>query len=251
MTIEEKYNLTKSPFTLYVVIGDSFLDSSRRYIVSMTPIPIQFLLSICQAANFICEFYETSDGEEADIYLDYFKLEDDNFPYSSYPYRTVTMKFGTLKPNYVEKTFQFLKVFSVNMWVTILICIILISLIVYIVFGRKVAILSSIFYMCSSFLGQYHDWRPRTIAQRILIIFLNCGIMLIALAYCSVLLSMLTMSLREKGIKTIDDLYDALKTDKGKLINYEGYDTHLALIRLRDEKMHFIAEKLKNCRKIA
>lgn len=219
--------------------------------ISIPDAPIVHAMRIfCECAEFICTFYDEKRVKYADIILINHVLRWNTLLLDSYPYDTNAITFGIMKPTYAEKTFQFLKVYRVNMWIAVLMCMLFAPFIMYFTFRQRISLLSSFFYVCSSFFGQYHDWKPQTNAQKLLIGCFNFGVMLISLGYCSVLLSMLTLPMREKGIKDSNGLYDAVRKGTVKLTDLEHSQIYVILLLSTDFKIHFLGEQLKTSSKI-
>lgn len=240
-------NFTKLPNQVDIQLSRLLLlwDSSPAE-MNRNMVPVRVMLMICEATNFICHFHTDHMTSDWDVHLNFFQLEATYIPITSYPYYSSAITFGTLKPNYIEKTpFQFMKVFEINMWFSILMCMAFASLFNYFVFGRKITLFSSFFYVCNSLIGQFHDWRPRSNPQKLFTIFLNCGIMLISVSYCSVLLSILTLPLKGELIENSDDLYVAVLRGNVRLTDFSNGQTGYSLAQSRNEKIRFLGEELE------
>lgn len=207
---------------------------------------------LCEALGFRCKFYNLRWYKEADLLYD-LQLEgtpERFFPYISYPYRMDYLTFASKLPDYKKSTFNIFSSFTLSVWIGIFLAIIFISIIQSFIFKHRTSILLSLFYTWNTFCGQFHDWKPKSGAQKVLILSWSVGMTFITVSYASVLLSSLTAPYREKGVDDFNGLYYQLREGRVKvteLFNTGFYDYFMLM---NNEKMQFIGEMLKKSQKV-
>lgn len=231
--------------------NDIYNTSSSGEVILEESVSANVMKFICLTSRFICKFYGKDSNKVIDIAAGSFVLRENSYKYSSFPYFHSEISFAALKPDYADKTFQIFKIFSFNMWIGIIISIIIISLLNYLIFKERNNFLLTFSHVLCSLVLQYHDWKPKTCLQKLIVIFPNYGIMLITIAYTSVLLSLITMPMKKERIETVDALYQALVRRKVTVTDFENIETYRPLILSSIEKIRFIGEELKRSPEIS
>lgn len=204
---------------------------------------------ICQSASYDCKYYISEALKYADLKTDFY-LEEAVYNYVSYPYSHSCITFVTRRPDYITKSFQFIRVFNLNVWLSILIAMMATSLFYHFLFHRRISVLMSFFYTWNTLFGQYHDWKPKSKAQKVLVITWNIGMILISGCYCSILLSKFAEPFKEESIKDFDELYDQLHKGKVKVAESQFLPVHGMLLQSENAKLKFIGEKLEKNPKV-
>lgn len=243
-------NSTETPNTINIYLAWHVENSMNpRSVHNEDGLPISVMKIICEAAGFVCNFLDENTWESVDIrisrrnlynYDDYIFLEE-----TTYPYAVDALTYGMLKPNYTRKLPQFTKTFLMKMLITILTCTIFILLTNYFIFRRRFPIWLPFFYSLGAFFGHYQEWKPTSVARRILAIFWNCGIMLIYVSYSSAILSILIVPVREENLKSSNDIRSALLNGTVQLTDFEFSRNDRDMQEFPDEKLRFLGEELE------
>lgn len=164
----------------------------------------------------------------------------------SYPYFYDGFTFATKKPEFLPKFLAVVYPFTFELWILIVACLIFMCLLFYTIHRQRCSFEKAVLKTFGIFLNKCTGFDSGTLGERLLLVSWMLGSMFITMSYMAVLLSFLTLPVREEGIKTIQDLSDAIAEGKYHAATYKGNYIPEVLSRSKDQNLHTIGNDVKN-----
>lgn len=140
----------------------------------------------------------------------------------TYPLHVTDFTFMTDKPEPHPKNFAVFDVFSLEVWIGILLSLILVSLFLYMLLKRKETYSTILIESIGCLLEQSFSFNVRQNNTVLLLFYWFIGVTVLTTSYKAVILSVITVP-RMVGIRDISDLSDAAKQNSIKCISYKGF----------------------------
>ncbi|KAF8794638.1 glutamate receptor ionotropic, kainate 4-like [Argiope bruennichi] len=148
----------------------------------------------------------------------------------SYPYDIERLTFGTKIPGLVPKYASFIWPFSWGLWIGIFLILIFMSVMLHILLCKNYSLQTLGVKIFGNLLHQQLNIEYRKCSDKILITGWLLGSMFISYSYNAVLLSFLTIPQRNKGIRYLDELAEAVGKGSYRCMVFSG-DSHAEIFR--------------------
>ena len=179
------------------------------------------------------------ERDEADLIIDRLAVTKKRLEVMdySYPYFIDSMSFATVNPKYSSSFTSFLQPFSLNVWISLMVCIFAVLIIFFKLFRNRNAHQGTITCIFS-----FH--RPQSLQECIFRTTCILMTMIIRFLYTGVLLSFL-ISPSFSGVQTIKELAKAITDGKYKCVGPPGEYFSSALLNSNDINSKIIGQSLK------
>ncbi|KFM65319.1 Glutamate receptor, ionotropic kainate 4, partial [Stegodyphus mimosarum] len=165
----------------------------------------------------------------------------------SYPYNIETLTFATRAPGAIPKTSAIFYPFSFQTWICLAFLLIAIPMLFCKFLKKKYSIVSLAFRVYGILLHQELLLKVRAVSDKLLLGSWLWGAMILSLCYTTLLLSFLTVPVKEKGVQTIDELAAAASRGRYKCMTYQGSSSMWILQNSKTDSVRSIGESiLKN-----
>ncbi|GBL95866.1 hypothetical protein AVEN_227113-1 [Araneus ventricosus] len=148
----------------------------------------------------------------------------------SYPYDIEVLTFGTKIPGLVPKFAAFIWPFSWGLWTGILMILIFSTVMFRILLSKNYSLQTVGIKVFGNLLHQQLNVEYRKCSDKVLITGWLFGSMFISCSYTAVLLSFLTIPQRNKGIRYLDELAEAVGKGSYRCMVFSG-DSHAEIFR--------------------
>lgn len=163
----------------------------------------------------------------------------------TYPYTIDSFNFVTKMPAYKPKFLSLVYPFTINVWLSILGCILVMSLVFFAFQHKKFTYQRILLKTFGNFLSQTSIFPAKKLSGQILVILWSSGTMFITLSYTAVLLSFLTLPLREQGIRNIPELSKGISYGSCISTTIKGNFLPEILARADEEYLRIIGTDLQ------
>lgn len=163
----------------------------------------------------------------------------------TYPFFFSGFTFATRKPQFSPKFSAVVHPFTKEVWISIVVCLVIMSLLFYVMNRKKHNFQSMALKTYGSFLSKCKVYESDEWNKRLLALFWEVGCMFITFSYTAVLLSFLTLPIRERGIQNIHELSDAIIAGEYHAATYKGNFIPEVLTRAEEDYLRVIGEDVK------
>ncbi|GIY15357.1 uncharacterized protein CDAR_13331 [Caerostris darwini] len=146
----------------------------------------------------------------------------------SYPYDIEVLTFATKIPGLVQKFAAFIWPFSWGLWTGIFTILIFITIVSRFLLTQNYTYQQLALKVFGNLLHQQLGLKLPKCSDKMLVAGWMIGSMFISFSYTAVLLSFLTIPQRNKGIRYLDDLAEAVESGSYKCLTFAG-DTHVEI----------------------
>lgn len=162
----------------------------------------------------------------------------------AYPFDLLQPRFATRKPGVMySSSLTFLYPFSMHVWIAIISALLCLSVIMKYVLSRRCTFQDYCFQLLGSIFKQPTLISSSVLIDRILLLSILFGTFVISVSYSSVLLSFMTVPLREEGIKDVKTLARAVRSKKMQIYALEN-STPNRLSNHSDEDIQYLMKKV-------
>lgn len=167
--------------------------------------------------------------------------------YYTYPYTAAEVTFATRYPADIHSAATLVYPFTVNLWTCILFILFTLPLLFKLIIYKNLSLESLLFDVLAPMVGQSMQLRVYAFTSRLLVLSWLLAAFLISQHYCSVLLSFVSVPLKEQSVKDIHSLSKAVDEGKMKAFMPEGSSIHRHMLEHSDAFYRMLAENiLKN-----
>lgn len=186
--------------------------------------------------------------EQADFAISTLALTDERMQVVkfSFPYSIDAFTFTAQKPDLAPKFLTIIYPYTLDMWLSILTFFITMSIVFYLVGKKRYAFQTVLLKTFGNFLNQDPPFQPRSLSDRFFLLSWSYGVMFLSYSYSAVLLSFLTLPLRETGIRTIPQLAAAVADGRYECATYSGNFIPGALQNSKEEYLKLIGREVNN-----
>jgi len=187
------------------------------------------------------KFVELVEQGEIDMIFPAYTIEEKRLELVDYCFPTFiyhTM-FGTTKPGLLPKAQAFLRPFSLEIWIYILMTVAVLPFMFRFIFSRKKRLSTCVLKIISALLNQGLDIPSHYFRENILVASWLIVTFFISVIYSSLLLSFLTLPVREPSVRTPEQLSKVILEGSFQCYAYHG-STVTLLRESQDEHLQII-----------
>ncbi|KAG8178197.1 hypothetical protein JTE90_025962 [Oedothorax gibbosus] len=151
--------------------------------------------------------------------------------------------FMTELPPLLPKTYFYAYPFTLGMWLAILAVMIITTFFLLPREGFGAVLMTVLRGLCRQ---SVNVKSAKTVSRQLLLGHWLYFANFVTMSYCAVLLSFLTVPLRQKGVETIDDLCRAVKEGSYKALVPMGSSIHYYILRSENENLHELGRTILN-----
>lgn len=184
--------------------------------------------------------------DEIDMAVGYFFLSEDRLEISdySYPYSSIEMTFATRLPEIIHSSLTFIHPFTIILWISLFLAVLIVSIVLRCLLTKSPTLSTVVFNIFGSLLESQINIKLPLRSDKILLMTWLFAAFFISHSYSSVLLSFLTVPLREKSIKTFQSLSSAVQNNEMKGFLLEGSVLHKTMAKHADNSIRELAEAI-------
>lgn len=162
----------------------------------------------------------------------------------SYPYDFTDITFVTDKLQYLPRSFAIFHPFSWQMWVALVLCLILISFLLFVFMRKRYQFLAVLLCCYGMLLENALNFKNTTSTVRMLMLSWIIGVLFITNSYKAVLLAFLSFP-TETGIRNARELSEAAKAPSFRCHTFPGSFAYNIISEADDELLGPIGECIK------
>ncbi|GBM27377.1 putative glutamate receptor [Araneus ventricosus] len=168
----------------------------------------------------------------------------------SYPYNVDGTTFFMEAPALLPKGLAYFYPFGFILWVSVLFSMFLAPFVFKYVFRNAYSLSKLFFEVTGSFLGLPFNAVVQDFGSRILLLSWLVYVKILALCYCAVLLSFVTIPLKTEPIQNINQLANVIKEGKCNGLIFRGTSDHNAFYSAASGPLKVIADHVKENNKL-
>ncbi|KAG8178202.1 hypothetical protein JTE90_025967 [Oedothorax gibbosus] len=155
------------------------------------------------------------------------------------------MTFVTELPSLLPNTYFYTYPFTLVLWLALLFVMIITSFFLVPREGFGAVLMTALRGLCRQ---SVNVRSAKTVGRKLLLGHWLYFVNFVTMSYCAVLLSFLTVPIREKGVETIDDLCQAVKEGSYKALEPMGTSFHKYLLNSENENLQELGRAILNNR---